>query len=146
MSDSQDLIELEHVLRQLLKRIIAAWGKVDEGGFTSSQGFVLERLESEGPLKVSQIAEALCLTSGAITTLSDKLISAGYAIRKRTEEDRRVVYLEITPQGRAMLDKMRAHRKSIIEAHFGGLSHEDCQHLIRILGGILATVDKDRKD
>jgi DNA-binding MarR family transcriptional regulator len=138
------MLELEEVHRQLFRRIATAWSKFAENGITASQGFILEKLENEGPLKVSQVAEALCFTSGAITALADKLISAGYAQRQRSEEDRRVVYLEITPKGRDMLGKIRAHRISIIETFFSSLSHEDAQHLIRIYKQILAGLDNNR--
>lgn len=141
MANSQDMFELEEVVRQVFRRIKAAWNKFDDNGFTASQGFILEKLETEGPLKVSQVADALCLTSGAITTLADKLISSGFAKRQRSEEDRRVVYLEITPEGRDMLDKIRNHRKAIIETFFRSLSHEDAQHLIRIFNHILEETD-----
>ncbi|TBL81710.1 MarR family winged helix-turn-helix transcriptional regulator [Paenibacillus thalictri] len=142
MPDSRDIFELEEVCRQVFQRIKTGWNSFEENGFSASQGFILEKLEREGPLKVSQVADALCFTAGAITALADKLISAGYTERKRSEEDRRVVYLEITPQGREMLTRIREHRKQVIEGFFSSVSHEDSQHLIRIFRSILNNEDK----
>lgn len=139
------MFELEEVHRQLLRRMMTAWSKFADSGVTASQGFILEKLETEGPLKVSQVAEALCFTSGAITTLADKLISADFVERQRSEEDRRVVYLAITPKGRDMLGKIRAHRNMIVETFFGGLSHEDAQDLIRIYKQILSGMDHKKE-
>lgn len=142
MVDHRNLFELEEVARHLYRRMAVAWNKFDEKGMTAPQGYVLEKLEQEGPLKVSQMAEALSYTAGAITTLSDKLIASGYVKRDRDDVDRRVVYLSITEEGRNILGAIRIQRRANIDAFFGGLPDEDIQHLIRIYKDILANTDK----
>jgi DNA-binding MarR family transcriptional regulator len=132
MNDHRNLLELEEAARLLFRKISSSWSKFNEIGMTPAQGFLLDKLDSEGPLKASQIAEILCYTPGAITTLSDKLIAAGLAERERTEEDRRVVYLSITEEGRQLLGKIRTQRRINVETFFGDLPDEDIQHLIRI--------------
>ncbi|MEK3721043.1 MarR family winged helix-turn-helix transcriptional regulator [Paenibacillus sp. FSL H8-0034] len=132
MTDHRNLLELEEAARQLFRKISVSWSKFNENGMTPVQGFLLERLEIEGPLKASQIADMLCYTPGAITTLSDKLIAAGLVERERTDEDRRVVYLSITEAGRQMLGSIRLQRRANVENFFGDLADEDIQHLIRI--------------
>ncbi|SFK67802.1 DNA-binding transcriptional regulator, MarR family [Paenibacillus sp. 1_12] len=132
MTDHRNLLELEEAARQLFRKISVSWSKFNENGMTPAQGFLLERLEIEGPLKASQIADMLCYTPGAITTLSDKLIAAGLVERERTDEDRRVVYLSITEAGRQMLGTIRLQRRANVETFFGDLADEDIQHLIRI--------------
>jgi len=142
MGDHRNLFELEEVSRQLYRKMAAAWNRFDENGMTAPQGFILEKLEQEGPLKVSQMAEALGYTAGAISTLSDKLLAAGYVTRERDEGDRRVVYLSITPEGSEVLGAIRGQRKANIETFFGGLTDDDIGHLIRIYKSILANTDK----
>lgn len=142
MDDHRNLFELEEVARQLYRRMAAAWNKFDEKGMTAPQGYILEKLEQEGPLKVSQMAEALSYSAGAITTLSDKLIASGYVERNRDEADRRVVYLSITEEGRQVLGAIREQRKVNINTFFGALTDEDIHHLIRIYKDILAKTDK----
>lgn len=39
------------------------------------------------------------------SNLMEKLESSGYILRTRSIDDKRVVYLEITPKGRALLEK-----------------------------------------
>lgn len=138
MTSRQDLYELEETFRQLFRRIRATWSRFEEQGVSASQAVILEKLDSEGPLKVSQIAEALWITSGAVTTLSDKLIAGGFAERTRSEEDRRVVMMEITDKGREVIAALRAHRKKVVEAYFGELPEEDVRHLNRIFRNILS--------
>ncbi|GAA4875705.1 MarR family transcriptional regulator [Paenibacillus vulneris] len=142
MNDHRNLFELEEVTRQLFRKMSLAWNRFNEKGMTSPQGYILEKLETEGPLKVSQMADAMCYTAGAITTLADKLLLSGYVERERDDEDRRVVYLRITEEGRKMLGMIREQRKSNINTFFGDLPDEDIQHLIRIYKHILAHSDK----
>lgn len=138
MSDRQDnLYELESTFRLLFRKIRTSWTRFEEQGVSASQAVILEKLEAEGPLKVSQIAEMLYITSGAVTSLSDKLISGGFASRTRSEEDRRVVMMEITDKGREVLESLHRHRSEVVECFFGRLPKEDVDHLNRIFKQIL---------
>ncbi|MCZ8518127.1 MULTISPECIES: MarR family winged helix-turn-helix transcriptional regulator [Paenibacillus] len=137
MPDSQDLYELDNTFRQLFRKIRSSWTRFEEQGVSASQAVILEKLASEGPLKVSQIAEMLFITSGAVTSLSDKLISGGFASRTRSEEDRRVVMMEITDKGQKILESLHRHRTLVVESFFGRLPKEDVDHLTRIFNQIL---------
>jgi DNA-binding MarR family transcriptional regulator len=58
----------------------------------------LDILDQRGPISAGELAEAMHLSSGAITTLLDRLERAGYARRRRDTEDRRRVLVEPTPK------------------------------------------------
>jgi DNA-binding MarR family transcriptional regulator len=60
----------------------------------------LDILDQRGPLTAGQLAEAMHLSTGAITTLVDRLERAGYARRVRDTEDRRRVLVELVPDFR----------------------------------------------
>lgn len=55
----------------------------------------LDILDQRGPISAGELAEAMHLSSGAITTLVDRLERAGYAQRRRDETDRRRVLVEV---------------------------------------------------
>jgi DNA-binding MarR family transcriptional regulator len=57
----------------------------------------LDILEQRGPLTAGQLATAMHLSSGAITTLVDRLERAGFAQRRRDTVDRRRVLVELAP-------------------------------------------------
>jgi DNA-binding MarR family transcriptional regulator len=57
----------------------------------------LDILEQRGPLTAGRLATAMHLSSGAITTLVDRLERAGFAQRRRDTEDRRRVLVELAP-------------------------------------------------
>src|SRR5262245_29150921 len=71
-----------------------------EHGLTSSQYNVLRILRGEGgPLPSLEIAERMIQVVPAITGLIDRLEKQQLVERRRCADDRRVVYVEITPKG-----------------------------------------------
>src|ERR671932_2430246 len=57
----------------------------------------IDVLEREGPVTAGRLAEATGLTTGAITTVIDRLERAGMARRTRDPDDRRRVLVELDP-------------------------------------------------
>src|ERR671933_1184232 len=57
-------------------------------------------LEREGPVTAGRLAEATGLTTGAITTVIDRLERGGFARRLRDPDDRRRVLVDLTPETR----------------------------------------------
>jgi DNA-binding MarR family transcriptional regulator len=60
----------------------------------------IDVLEREGPITAGALAAAAGLTSGATTTVIDRLERAGFARRVRDAADRRRVLVELTPAAR----------------------------------------------
>jgi DNA-binding MarR family transcriptional regulator len=60
----------------------------------------LDILEQRGPMTAGQLAKAMHLSTGAVTTLLDRLERVGYARRVRDTEDRRRVLVELAPEVR----------------------------------------------
>lgn len=139
--NGKNLERLQEVWRKVFRKMSQEWIRNVEKGISGSQAIILENLELQGPQKATELAEVLCITSGAVTGLCDKLIAGGYATRRRSEEDRRNVYMEITAKGSETLAKVRQLRKDIIKKFFSGLSDSDIEHLIRIYNQILINME-----
>jgi MarR family 2-MHQ and catechol resistance regulon transcriptional repressor len=78
-----------------------------EFGLTSSQYNVLRILRGEGqPLPSLEIADRLIQVVPAITGLIDRLEKQKLVARRRCDEDRRVVYVGITPAALALLKRI----------------------------------------
>jgi DNA-binding MarR family transcriptional regulator len=58
----------------------------------------LDVIQREGPVPAGRLAEETGLTTGAITTVLDRLERIGYARRVRDPADRRRVLVEVTPR------------------------------------------------
>jgi DNA-binding MarR family transcriptional regulator len=105
-----------------------------EFGLTPSQYNVLRILRGEGkPLPSLEIAERTIQVVPAITGLIDRLEQQGLVARRRSAEDRRVVFVEITARGLALLKRLdepldRLHRRLV-----GRLSAKQLAELSRLL-------------
>lgn len=105
-----------------------------EFGLTPSQYNVLRILRGEGkPMPSLEIASRMVQVVPAITGLLDRLQAQDLVKRKRCTEDRRVVYIEITPKALKLLKQidepdLELHRKLI-----GHLSKNELNELSRLL-------------
>ncbi len=105
-----------------------------EFGLTSSQYNVLRILRGEGaPLPSLEIASRMIQVVPAITGLIDRLEKQQLVCRNRCDEDRRIVYVELTDKARTLLKKMD---KPVLELHrelIGHLSRKELTELSRLL-------------
>ena len=105
-----------------------------EYGLTPSQYNILRILRGEGkPLPSLEVADRMIQVVPAITGLIDRLEKAGFVSRHRCEQDRRVVYVEITENALKLLEKMD---QPVIDLHYqliGHLKRAELKDLIRLL-------------
>lgn len=135
------LLELPNLFRTLVKKMSHEWNRKMGDTFSMTQFRTLYMLNQRGPQKAAELADILCVTSGAITGLADKLIEKGLVERQRSEDDRRVVYLRISDQGKLALEDLQEKQKETIALLFEGLPEEDILHLKRIFTTLLERLE-----
>ncbi|HET7579149.1 MAG TPA: MarR family transcriptional regulator [Bacillales bacterium] len=99
---------------------------------TSPQIQLLQFLDNEGPLKMSEIAAKLEITLGGVTALANRMDKANLIRRERSDEDRRVVKLVITDEGKALLEDLAHARNAALENFYAKLNAEEILELERI--------------
>src|SRR5205085_1210541 len=115
-----------------------------EFGLTPSQYNVLRILRGEGkPLPILEIAQRTVAVVPGITGLVDRLESAGFAARQRCAEDRRVIYVALTPSGSAILEKLDGPVRRLNAQVHGKLSAAEIGKLIELLAKVRAGLDPD---
>ncbi len=94
----------DHATRfeSLTRRFLTAWqsrmpGHLDSVSVTEFRALVTVDAQSEATM--SEVARALGLTLGATTSVVDRVVSAGLAVREHDSHDRRVVKVKLTPAG-----------------------------------------------
>lgn len=97
--------QLYYELLSEVRRSQAATDRYDEAvagalGINRTDMRCLDVIESEGPVAAGRLAEATGLTTGAITTVLDRLERRGFAHRVPDPQDRRRVLVELDPQVR----------------------------------------------
>lgn len=94
-------------LRQALTAQVRGWQAdqelfdatvADAAGMSRTDWRCLDLLGTRGPLTAGQLAEAMRLTSGAVTGLIDRLEAAGLVRRVRDGGDRRRVIVELSDE------------------------------------------------
>lgn len=105
-----------------------------EYGLTPSQYNVLRILRGEGqPLPILEIADRTIAVVPGITGLIDRLEQAGMATRVRCEQDRRVVYVTITPKALKALADLDGPVRELHQRLAGHLSKAELKELNRLL-------------
>ncbi|MGO9601399.1 MAG: MarR family winged helix-turn-helix transcriptional regulator [Isosphaeraceae bacterium] len=105
-----------------------------EFGLTPSQYNVLRILRGEGkPLPILEIADRMIAAVPGITGLIDRLEAIGLLTRDRSTEDRRVIFVAITPKGLSLLGKLDGPVAALHKRLIGHLTTAELRELIRLL-------------
>lgn len=93
----------------------------------------IEAIGTSGERSMSEVAKKLNITVGTLTIAINKLIGKGYVVRRRIEEDKRVVLVGLTERGlNANLIHERFHEE-MVKATIDQLSEKEEEILIGAL-------------
>jgi DNA-binding MarR family transcriptional regulator len=90
-------------------------------------------LDEYGALAAGRIAEALAITTGAVTGLVDRLERAGWVERARHEADRRQVLVELASARRAAIDAHRALRERLLDEALSGTGDDALSSAVTLI-------------
>lgn len=116
-----------HTVQRRLGRHMA------EHGLTPTEFGVLEVMYSKGPMPLGEIASKVLMQCGSLTYVIKKLEEQGYVTRRPSAEDRRVIFGELTEQGRALMDIVFPAHARIIRDAMSGASAEEISSATRLL-------------
>jgi DNA-binding MarR family transcriptional regulator len=136
----------EESVGYLMKRIMMSVvyqvdKRLDVHELTSAQWGPLMRLKNTGGSTVAELARWLQVDAGAMTRLLDRLEKKGLCKRVRSTEDRRVVKVELTPEGAAAIQQVPAVLADVMNAHLAGFSKSEWLALKSYLQRMLETGD-----
>ena len=107
---------------------------------TKHAGFAIMILGENGQQTMSEIAEKLRLSVSSATVIVDRLVEKGLLSRHRSAEDRRVVYVGLTPAGddvfRVEQEVMLKFGRAILDA----LSEQEQDLLLTLLRKVSTTL------
>lgn len=105
-----------------------------EHGLTPSQYNVLRILRGEGkPLPILEVGERMLAVVPGITGLIDRLEALALVRRERCTDDRRVVFVAITPKGLEALAALDEPVEALHRRLLGHLSRDELGELSRLL-------------
>ena len=122
---------MKRVLLSIAQQADKRLGEVD---LTMAQWAPLMRMRQVGQVPVAELARWVNTDAGAMTRLLDRLEKKGLCKRVRSLEDRRVVLMELTPEGLAAIEHVPAVLAEVMNLHLAGFSKTEWQALKVYLG------------
>ncbi|MES2530165.1 MAG: MarR family transcriptional regulator, partial [Pseudomonadota bacterium] len=119
----------------MMRRIMAAVGQSIEmqicepGSPTYPQWVPLYKIHTGKATTVAELARECLLDTGAMTRLLDRLEAKGLCRRVRSLEDRRVVHIELTEEGRTAAKEVPHVLSRVQNEHLAGFSNEEWEQL-----------------
>jgi DNA-binding MarR family transcriptional regulator len=82
---------------------------------------ILQIIFAGGRLRMADLADTLVVTRGGVTKIVDRLVDAGHLSRVPSEEDRRVVFAEVTPAAFEFIREYQPVFEGVAERRLAGL-------------------------
>lgn len=120
------------VLGQLARRLRPTEAML-AAGLTPTRVSVLLNTVRNGPIRLADVAEQEGLNPTLLSRTVAHLAQDGLVTRTADESDRRSAWLEATPAGRELAERIRAERTHAVQAALAGLGAEDRQLVERAL-------------
>lgn len=117
---------------ELLPRVMLALGPRIYGayGVTAQQFRYLQEI-GRGPVTVGDLAARFQAKAPAVTRLLRRLEEKGWIARRPAEGDRRMVLLQLTPEGKEFLDTLARNREEVFRRTFARLAGEEQEMIVR---------------
>lgn len=103
-------IDMSMRIAKMLKQVMDAIKQNAESDFkelnlTGTQGMVMATLGHFGKTKISNLSDKMGLSNSTVSGIVDRLEKQGFVERIRCKNDRRVVYVDVTPEFRKIAEK-----------------------------------------
>ena len=103
---------------------------------TNNDMHIIEAVGLGEGSNMSMIARKLGITVGSLTTSMNSLVNKKYVVRERSEADRRIVYIRLTPKGEKAYRHHEEFHKKMVESVVEKLSEEEVKALSKALDGL----------
>ncbi len=132
-----DKISSYDVWREFL-RTWKTWNKASEKNLMSMNVSIVEyrilkNLTERGPLPMIELANINMVTQGWITGVIDKLEQLSYVKRERSDTDRRVINITVTPKGKSFFKKIEVLHLKFIDDTLKDFTYEERYNILNFL-------------
>jgi DNA-binding MarR family transcriptional regulator len=114
---------------------------------TFSQWTTLVALHDGRIATAGDLAHNICHDAGSLTRLIDQMEKRGLVTRTRSDKDRRVVTIALTPRGRTLVEALAPKVMDFWNSLLSGFSHAEIDTLINLLTRLVVVAEgKPRKN
>ncbi|WP_240414279.1 MarR family winged helix-turn-helix transcriptional regulator [Paenibacillus periandrae] len=135
--------DLEHQLDRMEELILMGMHRTNKWGsltFSKQQYLLLITLDNKKRATVSNLADELNLSPSATTLAINRLVRDGHVARTRDETDRRVVWVELTPEARVLVYEQKERRRQVLRSMISSVEPEECEQFITIARKMLTNI------
>jgi DNA-binding MarR family transcriptional regulator len=108
---------------------------------TFSQWTTLVALHDGRIATPGDLSQNICHDAGSLTRLLDQMVERGLVVRGRSETDRRVVTLSLTPRGRSLVEALAPKVMHFWNELLSGFTHAEVDALISLLTRLVLVAD-----
>lgn len=122
----ENVSNIEKYLRKI-DYIIRIKGReiLSDFNITVPQFTALQILINQGNMTIGELSQKMALACSTITDLIDRMEKSELVVRKKDEKDRRVVRVEVLPNGFYILEKVLDKRIEFLTGKLTHFSDED---------------------
>jgi DNA-binding MarR family transcriptional regulator len=103
-------------------------------------------IDSEGSANFRKLATALGVTPPDVTRIVDRLVEHKLVSRRENPQDRRMLMLQATKKGKALLSRLRDSRTARMNNILSRMSREELTTLAHGLGALVRAAEIQRKE
>ncbi|WP_018393145.1 MarR family transcriptional regulator [Bacillus sp. 37MA] len=135
------LEETDWLFRKMVRKFVKERDKIIIEGVMLPGFLILRKIIQDGEQRLTDLAEELDLTSGAITFICDKLEDRSFAVRKRHSQDRRTVLLDITDKGREFIGRNSQVGTNMVSVLFNNFTLKEIELQIDLYRRLINNLD-----
>jgi len=131
---------MSEALVRIFENVVLTEEKSLQAGYFSNLSIAeMHTLTAIGPYEsrtMTKTAEDLGITTGTLTVAIDRLVKKGYVIRQRDTNDKRVVRISLTRNGK-LACRMNSKFHRVLAKHIlSGYNEEDRKHLLALVNEV----------
>ena len=124
--------QVGYLLRRVNQRHLAIFAEVIPE-VTTTQLAAMARLAERGPMSQNQLGRATAMDAATIKGVVGRLMARGLMVTVPDPEDRRRLIVDLTPEGRALFDALKARGREASRRTLEPLTPEDRLRLLALL-------------
>jgi DNA-binding MarR family transcriptional regulator len=131
------MYEMESLMRHVYKKLRLEMNNVYDNEMSRNEFFILKTLYEQGSKKSSDLSKMLNVSASHITAVTDSLIEKKWIQRVRSVQDRRIVDLHLTEEGKVTLELFEKKKTDFLLEKFNEFSDQDIENFIHLFNKLL---------
>lgn len=142
MSNLSDGYKIAFLIREINSKLNnCIKDEFKDSGLTVPQITVIKLLAKHKRLKSSEISKKMSLVNSTVTGIIDRLEKLNIVKRERSEEDKRIVYIELSDTGNIVLEDFRDTINNYFTNIFSNASKEQIDNILTGLETLKEVLD-----